>query len=249
MAYLNAGNVVLGDWMQSIKGHPKTVATVSEAHTDDAAQLDDWIAKPIGGPLKFVFDWSVAFIALVFLMPLLLAIALLIKIQCGGSVIYKHKRVGFGGRSFNCLKFRSMVENGDKVLSEYLANNPDAQQEWKTFRKLKNDPRITPIGKFLRKSSLDELPQLLNVIKGEMSLVGPRPIVREEFLARDIDRVQYMRVRPGITGLWQISGRSNLNTERRIELDNSYVLNRSFATDFGIILKTIPSLLMRQGAM
>ncbi|MFK9858162.1 sugar transferase, partial [Klebsiella pneumoniae] len=165
-----------------------------------------------------------------------------------GPAIYGHERIGKGGRSFKCLKFRSMVTNSKEVLEELLRSNPEARKEWNETFKLKEDPRITNIGKFLRKTSLDELPQLFNVLKGEMSLVGPRPIITAE-LERYSDEVDYYLLsKPGMTGLWQVSGRSDVDYETRVYLDAWYVKNWSMWNDIAILFKTIGVVLKKDGA-
>ena len=149
---------------------------------------------------------------LLFLAPLLALVALRIRLADGGGVIFAHTRVGRHGRLFPCYKFRTMVANSAEVLAELLARDPAARAEWARDRKLRRDPRITPIGRFLRKTSLDELPQLFNVVRGEMSLVGPRPVVPDELELYGEARIYYLQVRPGLTGLWQISGRNDSTT-------------------------------------
>lgn len=163
-------------------------------------------------------------------------------------LFFGHNRLGRNGKIFPCLKFRSMVMGGDKILQEYLENNPEAAEEWKATQKLVNDPRVTRIGKFLRSTSIDELPQLINVLRGDMSLVGPRPIVRDEIAHYSHDIDYYYRVRPGVTGLWQVSGRSDTTYAQRVQLDSWYVRNWSFWHDIVIILKTFPAVLKGSGA-
>ncbi|EFO1682599.1 sugar transferase, partial [Escherichia coli] len=166
----------------------------------------------------------------------------------GGPAIYGHDRVGINGKTFKCLKFRSMVVNSKEILDELLKNDPKAKEEWDATFKLKNDPRITKIGAFLRKTSLDELPQLLNVLKGEMSLVGPRPIINAE-LERYNDQVDYYLLsKPGMTGLWQVSGRSDVDYDTRVYLDAWYVKNWSMWNDIAILLKTVIVVLKKDGA-
>jgi Undecaprenyl-phosphate galactose phosphotransferase WbaP len=168
--------------------------------------------------------------------------------QDGGSAVYAHTRVGRGGELFQCLKFRSMIPDAEAVLQDLLARDSVASAEWGRDFKLKSDPRITSIGEFLRKSSLDELPQLWNVLKGDMSLVGPRPVVEAE-LERYGDLVDYyLEARPGITGLWQISGRSNIEYSDRVNLDAWYVQNWSLWYDLVILLKTVRVVVRCEGA-
>ena len=197
--------------------------------------------------LKRVIDLLVATILLVALLPICLVIAALVGLG-GGPVFFKHTRIGRGGAEFPCFKFRTMITNGDEVLKAVLAGDPAARREWEVDHKLRNDPRITPIGRFLRKSSLDELPQLLNVIRGDMSLVGPRPVVKNELELYSRAAKRYVAVRPGITGLWQVMGRNNTSYARRVALDSYYVSNVSPKLDAVILLKTIRVVLTRHGA-
>jgi len=170
--------------------------------------------------------------------PVLLLLGLLVKVTSRGPVFYVQQRVGRGYRSFGCIKFRTMRRDADKVLSAVLAQSPDLEEEFRNDFKLRNDPRITRLGKFLRRSSLDELPQFLNVLRGEMSVVGPRPIVRKE-LPRYGDRMdEVLAVRPGLTGLWQVSGRNSLSYEKRVKLDLRYARHRSLRMDLKIIART-----------
>ncbi len=197
--------------------------------------------------VKRVLDVLVSGTALLLLSPVMLVIAALIKLD-GGAAFFGHKRIGRDGKVFPCLKFRSMVVDGDRVIKKYLEENKEAAEEWKATQKLKNDPRVTRIGKFLRGTSLDELPQLINVLKGDMSLVGPRPIVREEVAHYNHDIAYYYRVRPGVTGLWQVSGRNDVTYAQRVQMDSWYVRNWSLWHDIAIIFKTFPAVLKRSGA-
>ncbi len=166
----------------------------------------------------------------------------------GQSPFFRQQRVGRDGKMFDCLKFRTMVPNAEEVLEHVLASDPDLRAEWNRDQKLKDDPRVTPLGRFLRASSLDELPQLWNVLKGEMSLVGPRPIMRDQQLMYGRNLVAYMMVRPGMTGLWQVSGRNLLGFRKRVAMDVVYVRNQSLLLDTWIMLKTIWVVLTRHGA-
>ena len=186
-------------------------------------------------------------LALIFLSPIILVISLCIYCE-GGSIIFKHERIGLNGKKFNCLKFRSMMQNSQDALRKHLKENPEARIEWQRNHKLSNDPRISKMGRFLRKFSLDELPQFVNVLRGEMSIVGPRPIVTEEIIKYADNFNYYIRVRPGITGLWQVNGRNNIRYDERVEMDVWYVKNWSIWLDFILILKTIPALFNRVGA-
>ena len=197
---------------------------------------------------KRALDIIGAGVGLVLLSPFFLIVALLVRAD-GGPAFFAHQRVGRGGKLFGCLKFRSMVIDSQARLEALLASDPAARAEWEATRKLKNDPRITPIGRFLRSTSLDELPQLINVLRGEMSLVGPRPVQEAE-----IDRyygasaAHYMAVRPGITGLWQVSGRSETSYESRVALDVAYVSRPSLLADLSILLRTPVAVVSRRGA-
>ncbi|QCH15823.1 sugar transferase [Synechococcus sp. CB0101] len=176
--------------------------------------------------------------------PLFLLLAVLVKLSSRGSIFYCQRRIGRGYKGFGCLKFRTMRRDADRVLAAMLDADPKLRAEFERDHKLKRDPRITPLGKFLRRSSLDELPQFINVLRGEMSVVGPRPIVWDELrrYGRSMDEV--LSVRPGLTGLWQVSGRNNLTYRTRVRLDLTYVRNRSFWLDLGIVLRTIGVVLL-----
>jgi exopolysaccharide production protein ExoY len=202
---------------------------------------DEFGMTPVGGRRKRVVDVAVAAALLVLLSPILLLTALIVKICMGGQVIYRHRRVGFAGRSFDCLKFRTMVANGDAVLERHLAANPAAAEEWRTSRKLANDPRVTRVGLFLRKTSLDELPQLFNILSGDMSCVGPRPIVTAELEHYGVHVYEYLRARPGVTGSWQVSGRSSVSYGDRVKLDTKYVREWSIGSDMVILARTVPA--------
>ncbi len=197
--------------------------------------------------LKRIIDVVAASLLLMVLAPLLAYLTWRIRLD-GGAAVYAHTRVGRGGKRFGCLKFRSMVPDADKVLKELLSNDTVARLEWERDFKLRNDPRVTPVGAFLRKTSLDELPQLWNVLKGEMSLVGPRPIVEAELERYGDLKDYYLEARPGITGLWQISGRNDIDYSDRVNLDAWYVKNWSLWYDLVILLKTVKVVWNRNGA-
>jgi len=199
---------------------------------------------------KRPFDIVFSTIALILTLPLYPIIALAIKLTDGGPIFFSHERVGFRGKKFKVIKFRTMYVNAEERLKEILEHDPKLKEEWEKNFKLKNDPRITPIGKFLRKTSLDELPQFLNVLKGDMSVVGPRPVVEEELKKYYGDNAKYyLMVKPGITGYWQVEGRSDVNNyEERVKMDVWYVKNLSFWLDIKIILKTIKVMLTGKGA-
>jgi undecaprenyl-phosphate galactose phosphotransferase len=197
--------------------------------------------------IKRTCEIALAVAMLIALLPLFVIFALIIRLD-GGPTFYGQVRVGRGGRPFRCLKFRSMVHHADRVLADLLERDPAAAEEWTRDFKLKNDPRITKLGRFLRSSSLDELPQLLNVLRGDMSFVGPRPIVEAEIERYREEIDLYYLVRPGITGLWQISGRSDVTYEERVAFDARYVLNWSIRFDLVIMLRTLPAVLRKSGA-
>jgi exopolysaccharide production protein ExoY len=197
--------------------------------------------------LKRSIDVIVAATALFLLLPLFFFVALLVSVD-GGPVFYRHRRVGRGGTFFGCWKFRTMTVDAEQALEEYLSYHPTAAFEWSTERKLSFDPRITPIGSFLRKSSLDELPQLLNVLQGDMSLVGPRPVTVQEMSHYGSSARFYRSVLPGITGLWQVSGRNDVGYAQRVAMDEHYVSNWSIGLDIAILLRTPAAVFSRRGA-
>lgn len=203
---------------------------------------------PLNRAIKSLTDVAIASILLALLSPLLLAIALLIA-RDGGPVLFCHVRIGRAGRRFGCLKFRTMVTDAEQILQAHLDADSAVQEEWAATQKLRDDPRVTAIGRFLRHNSLDELPQLINVLRGEMSLVGPRPIVSAEIARYGSDICYYYETRPGMTGLWQVTGRSDASYERRVHLDAWYVRNWTQAHDIAILLKTVPAVLLRRGAV
>ena len=176
--------------------------------------------------------------------PLFGLLAALVKLSSPGPVFYVQKRVGRGYRRFGCIKFRTMRADADAVLAQVLERSPAMRAEFERDFKLREDPRITPIGRFLRRSSLDELPQFLNVLRGEMSVVGPRPIVDKEIERYSDYMDEVLAVRPGLTGLWQVSGRNNLSYAKRVRLDLAYARGRSFFLDSAIILRTFGVLLL-----
>lgn len=197
---------------------------------------------------KLVFDKVFAAIALLTLAPVMLVIAVANRFGDKGPVFYRHQRIGQDGKPFQCLKFRSMRVDSAEVLAELLATDPVARAEWERDQKLSNDPRIHPVGQFLRKTSLDELPQFWNVLKGNMSIVGPRPIIAEEAKRYGRHFADYCAVRPGITGAWQVGGRNLVSYEERVALDVDYVRNATLMDDIRIVLRTISVVLRREGA-
>ena len=197
---------------------------------------------------KRAMDLVIASLALLCLLPLMFVVAVLIHLD-GGPVFFGHLRVGMDGRLFRVLKFRTMCPQADQKLADYLECNEAAREEWRLTQKLRNDPRVTWIGAFLRKSSIDELPQLLNVLSGDMSIVGPRPIVQSEVLRYGRYIRQYKRCRPGITGLWQVSGRNDVSYRRRVAFDTIYSRRVGDPRlELAVMLKTIPAVLRSKGS-
>lgn len=222
-----------------------------------ASAFGDGAFEAVSGEIGFgthnptssrILDLMFGVIALVIFAPLMFILALVIFVTDPGPVFFAHRRIGRGGRHFYCLKFRSMAVDAEQRLAQLLASDEAARIEWERDHKLRNDPRITPLGVFLRKTSLDELPQLINVLRGEMSLVGPRPIVDAEKIRYGRYFADYCRVRPGITGLWQVSGRNDISYRRRVALDVIYSRSRSLALDAKIMVLTIPSVMFACGS-
>jgi len=202
---------------------------------------------PLSGVSR-VLDIAGASAMLVIALPVLLILALLLKLDSRGPLFFVQRRIGRGGREFPCIKFRTMCCDADVVLQSHLAKWPDARLEWQRDHKLRNDPRITRLGRTVRKLSLDEFPQLINVLRGEMSLVGPRPIVWSEVARYGRYFEEYCAVRPGLTGLWQVSGRNDVSYRRRVSMDCYYVRNRTLLLDLKILLKTAPVVLGTRGS-
>ncbi len=224
----------------SVLTHALLAGTRPASRADRLAAL-----RPLA---KRAMDIAGAGLLLILTAPVFLLLALLVRMD-GGRVFYAHERIGRFGQAFGCLKFRSMVMDADKRLAALLERDPAARAEWESTRKLKNDPRVTWVGRFLRSSSLDELPQLINVLKGEMSLVGPRPVQAAELAAFYGAAAQhYMQVRPGITGPWQVSGRNDTTYAERVALDVGYVARPSLLNDIRILLRTPMAVLARRGA-
>ena len=198
--------------------------------------------------IKRVLDIVLSIILGCLLLPLGLLISLAIRLDSPGQVFYGHKRIGKNGDPFTAWKFRTMIGNAERILERYLEDHPEFNLEWQQTQKLKNDPRVTRIGNILRRTSLDEVPQLWNVIRGEMSLVGPRPIVEEEIERYQAGYMLYRRVLPGITGLWQTSRRSDTSYSERVRFDEYYVRNWSIWLDIYIMLRTVWVVLRGQGA-
>lgn len=218
------------------------------ANRSSRLRSDGETQPPIGGVFKRGFDLAGALAGILLLSPLFLMLAMLVKFSDGGRVFYGHPRIGRNGNIFRCLKFRTMVENGDHVLSAHFARNPLDREEWNATRKLQSDPRVTRVGAVLRKLSLDELPQILNILRGEMSFVGPRPVVSDELELYGPAADYYLKSRPGLTGLWQVSGRNDVSYGTRIAFDRHYVENWSFVFDLKILVRTVPAVFSSRGS-
>lgn len=219
----------------------QTTRTIDKSAFDEVA--------PVQSYLKRALDISITALSLIFMSPLLLFLAVAVFVMIGRPIIFRHTRLGLNGKRFSCLKFRTMVPHAETALQRHLANNPEAAREWARNFKLQDDPRITPFGHFLRRSSFDELPQLFNILVGDMSLVGPRPIVPDELTKYGDQADLLLSVRPGLTGLWQVSGRSNLSNEMQVALDIHYIQTWTFTQDIKIIARTVPAVLMQRGAV
>jgi exopolysaccharide production protein ExoY len=208
---------------------------------------DRAVRAPALSRAKRALDIAAAGSALAVFGILLGMIALAVLIMEGRPILIRHRRIGRNGVSFPCLKFRTMVRDADAALSRHLASHPEALAEWQETHKLKRDPRVTPLGRVLRDTSLDELPQLFNILRGEMSLVGPRPIVADEIKRYGIAFADYKAVRPGLTGPWQCSGRNDVSYEQRVHMDSQYVRSWSLTSDLIIIMKTVPAVIKSRG--
>ena len=219
---------------------PMTVAIAnpSAPSTEVAASAYD---------LNRCVDVLLAICGLILAAPIFLISAILIWCTSPGGIIFRHVRIGFAGRPFECLKFRTMEVNSEALLPHLMDACAKAKRDWAERQKIRNDPRVTTVGRFLRRYSIDELPQLINVLRGEMSIVGPRPIVDSEVARYGLAFEAYCSVRPGLTGLWQVSGRNDITYDRRVELDCQYVRTRSVAGDLGIIVRTVPVVLFGRG--
>ena len=201
-----------------------------------------------GAVCKRVFDLAFAAALLIVVAPVLVAVALALQLGSPGPVFFVQRRLGRGGRTFGCIKLRTMRVDADAALALLLASSPDARREWAADHKLRNDPRITRLGRIVRKLSLDEVPQLINILRGEMSVVGPRPIVQAEIPRYGVAFADYAAVKPGLTGLWQISGRNDVSYADRVALDREYRRHASFMFDLRIVLRTIPAVLRASGS-
>jgi exopolysaccharide production protein ExoY len=198
---------------------------------------------PVGGAWKRALDITVALCALVVLAPIMAVVALLILVTMGRPVVFIQQRVGFGRAMFGCFKFRTMVPDAQERLARYLAENPEAAVLWRETQKLRHDPRITWLGHVLRKTSLDELPQLFNVLRGEMSCVGPRPVIANELARYGTHAADYLSAKPGLTGMWQVGGRSTTSYAHRVNCDRYYVRRWSLMLDVIIMLRTVPAVM------
>jgi len=199
--------------------------------------------------VKRLFDLTSIVVILILFWWLILGVMIAVRLTTGNPVIFGHKRVGRDGREFKCYKFRSMVPNADEVLAQLLANDASAREEWNRYYKLKSDPRITRVGRFIRKTSFDEFPQLWNVLMNDMSIVGPRPVVRKELdMYYGCARSHYESVKPGLTGLWQVSGRNDMEYDERVELDKRYVSSWNVFSDFMIVMRTVGVIFGKRGA-
>lgn len=195
-----------------------------------------------------LLDIAISLVAMVTFAPLAIIIGALIKLHDGGPILFGQERIGRDGRRFRCWKFRSMRPDAEVHLAVLLASDSGLRRQWELHRKLKDDPRITPLGDFLRRSSLDELPQLLNILRGDMSVVGPRPIVASEIVCYDRWFRYYVAVKPGLTGLWQVSGRNDVSYRRRIAMDRFFYRAHSIGFYLAILLATVPAVLLRRGS-
>jgi len=212
------------------------------------AQIPAATARPGLLPLKRAFDVIAASAGLILLSPVVAMVVAYLSVCERGPIVFAHERIGRGGRRFRCLKFRTMCVEADRILQTHLARNPDAAREWAATQKLKSDPRVFPFGRVLRKTSLDELPQLINILKGDMSVVGPRPVTEPELERYGAGRNGYLSVRPGLTGLWQVSGRSDVSFENRVALDLKYVRTRNMMLDIWIVILTFRVVFFQKGS-
>jgi Undecaprenyl-phosphate galactose phosphotransferase WbaP len=211
-------------------------------------EVKQQLLRPTSKLAKRALDLTIALLAAPLVLPLVALFALLIKLQDAGPAFYANERLGYGAKKFKAWKLRSMVMNGDHVLHKHLEKNPAERAHWQATQKLKHDPRITRIGRFIRKTSIDELPQLWNVFIGEMSVVGPRPILENQVEMYGSSFSLYKQVRPGITGLWQVSGRNHLSFAERVTLDKYVIQNWSVWLDIYILARTFGALLTAHGA-
>jgi exopolysaccharide biosynthesis polyprenyl glycosylphosphotransferase len=225
--------------------YPSDVLFVDHA---PVLRVRDLLVVGVGARVKRLMDVLLAGMGVMILSPLLLVLAVLVKITSRGPVLFGHRRLGEGSRPIRVFKFRSMAVDAEACLQVLLATDPRLRVEYEATYKLRDDPRVTPLGRWLRQTSLDELPQLLNVLHGDLSLVGPRPIVADEIAKYGPASAAILRVRPGVTGLWQVSGRSDLDYAERVRLDTDYITHWSLWLDLRILAATLPAVLRRKGA-
>lgn len=228
-------NIITGETTENIE--TTSLRTQSDVKTK--------ISKKVYIKIKRVIDVILASVALILLSPLFAIIAIAIKIDSKGPVFFAHKRIGKNGKIIKLYKFRSMVINAEELIKSFA---PEQMREYKENYKLTNDPRITKVGKFLRKTSLDELPQLINIINGDLSIIGPRPVVADELEKYGVNKDKFLSVTPGLTGYWAANGRSNTTYEQRMEMELYYIDNLSLKMDIKVFFKTILSVLKKEGA-
>lgn len=228
-------NIITGETTENIE--TTSLRTKSDVKTK--------ISKKVYIKIKRVIDVILASVALILLSPLFAIIAIAIKIDSKGPVFFAHKRIGKNGKIIKLYKFRSMVINAEELIKSFT---PEQMREYKENYKLTNDPRITKVGKFLRKTSLDELPQLINIINGDLSIIGPRPVVADELEKYGVNKDKFLSVTPGLTGYWAANGRSNTTYEQRMEMELYYIDNLSLKMDIKVFFKTILSVLKKEGA-
>lgn len=229
-------NIITGETTENIE--TTSLRTQSNVQTK--------ISKKVYIKVKRVIDVILASVALILLSPLFAIIAIAIKIDSKGPVFFAHKRIGKNGKIIKLYKFRSMVINAEELIKSFT---PEQMREYKENYKLTNDPRITKVGKFLRKTSLDELPQLINIINGDLSIIGPRPVVADELEKYGVNKDKFLSVTPGLTGYWAANGRSNTTYEQRMEMELYYIDNLSLKMDIKVFFKTILSVLKKEGAI
>ncbi|MHA3914940.1 sugar transferase [Halovulum sp. GXIMD14793] len=220
---------------------------VNNTQSEGQISRSDTIKTQYSAWQKRCLDVILVLMALPLILPILLIIAFLVR-RDGGPAFFGHRRIGRDGKEFTCWKLRSMVPDADRVLAMHLAADPLARLEWSATQKLLHDPRITPLGRFIRRTSIDELPQLWNVLRGEMSLVGPRPVTEDELQRYGRHRATYLSCRPGLTGLWQVSGRNTVSYDERVRMDVAYALGIGLWLDLTIILRTFGEVIHRSGA-
>jgi len=232
--------VVEANYSKITTPHSPSVLRVEGSHFSEASNMRAIVLRSL--------DVIIAISALIFLFPLMAATAVIVFLQDGGPIFYAQRRIGYRGRKFACFKFRSMVIDSEARLKALLDSDPEARAEWDRDHKLRRDPRITAFGAFLRKSSIDELPQFFNVLRGEMSVVGPRPIVDSEVPRYGWRFQSYISVRPGLTGLWQVMGRNNTTYRRRVAIDHVFARSLTVRRYIWILIMTIPAVLLRRGS-